>query len=169
MYWIDADGTPLGLVELWRWRRAQQSRPRQICLGAPISDAQADQWWQYFYSVNTTHGLAWSPEPFAPVFEGTRVIGSTYLQATPDGWFPDLGEVGIGTTEWGGQPAIRLISHHPHLRGFQVSSGGHTWQLDAAEPVWPLPRDQVGDHTAHIAAMGWYGPLRAHPLRFTVR
>jgi len=66
MYWVDADGRPLGLLELRRLRHARE--PGRQEAGRVPSDA----WWPYVHTVGPT-GLMISPPPYAPLLERVHV------------------------------------------------------------------------------------------------
>lgn len=160
LYWTDGDGAPLGAVELQRRCRGGGPRPAFVTVGADLPDADADVWFSYFAHVTSTAG-SWSADPFGLVFQRITMQLSQRLEHRPDALYPDLSEIGIETVLHDGQPAVRLITAHPFVRGFTVDGTdleADTLTLDCT----------AGEHEHALAARTDYGVLLSRPLRYTV-
>ena len=168
MYWADADGTPLGLVELRRRQRSGEPAPDRVSLAGKSSAEAVGLWWPYFHTVAPT-GLLIAPAPYSPVLESTRVLPGDELRREPAGTHPDLLELGLGIADLGGRPGLRPLTRHPHARGFEVSLDGSSWRLDVAGGVWPIPTGPPGEYLATIATVTDYGTQRADPVSLVRR
>ncbi|HEY2506563.1 MAG TPA: transglutaminase domain-containing protein [Streptosporangiaceae bacterium] len=160
LYWIGADGKPLGAVELQRLARTGAARPDFVTLGAEMSQPDADDWFSYFAHVTTSAG-SWSPEPFGIVFQRVTMQLSQRLEHHPDALYPDLSELGVETALLDGQPAVRLVSGHPFARGFAADGT----ELDSDMLVLNCT---PGEHEHALQARTDYGTLRSRMLRYVV-
>lgn len=163
LYWTDAAGTPLGVVEL-------QNLPRSGT-GAPVpvtdrDDLDAGFWRSYFHSAGTTGGT-WTAGTFVPVFQRNRFLVTDRLERRPDALYPDLSELAIGTALVDGRPAVRPAAAHPFAEGFTVRFGGRDHPLPPDAPAWVLP-DTPGKHLAEIAVRTRYATLVGRRLRWRV-
>lgn len=168
LYWTDAEGTPLGAVQLQAWLRSGEPRPRAVLTAEarPLSDSDLEAWFSYFASLSTT-GATWSADPFVPVFQRSHLIVTDRLEHRPDAVYPDLSEVGMGMTLVDGKPAVRLSTPHPYPRGFVAIEDGLQHELIPHDPVWAL-RDTPGAHETELSVRTAYGRLPGRPLRYIV-
>jgi hypothetical protein len=158
-YWIDEDGTPLGVPALQDWFRSGKKRAVPVVCGPnEMSDHDADFWWRYFAHVSSTGGT-WSENTFVPVFQSKEVVRAEVLLRDRAEAYPDLAEMSIGVTGVEDRPAIRPRSEHPYASGFEISMSGATQVTIALDAGWPVPRDPAGVHEAHIATVTPYTTL----------
>jgi transglutaminase superfamily protein len=167
MYWVDDDGHPLGVTELVALQQAGAPAPAVVSVAGKAS-ARAEVWWPYFCRVQPT-GFMLSTQPYEIYFEGHHLNRFDELRHDPAGSWPDLLEVGLGMSDVDGCPALQPVTRHPYATGFEVRFDAQEWHLARDGQPWPLPRDNVGEHTATIATVTPYGVHRPHPVGFVVR
>lgn len=163
-YWVDADRQPLSAIELQRMRHEGGPRPDLVRSldGAPLPDA--DFWFTYFSSVDTT-GFGWSPTGgmAAPVFQSTGLIQMPRMVHDSSLAYPPLSQVGIGFSGDRARPMVSIHATHPHARGLYVEdSAGPAGQVPLTEPRFVLPMTP-GRHEIDIFVVTSYG--RCHPNR----
>jgi len=93
---------------------------------------------------------------------------SAFDRRTASSW-PDLLELSLGLSDVDGCPGRQPVTRHPYATGFEVRFGAQEWQLARDGQPRPLPRDNVGEHSATIATVTPYGVRRPHPVDFVVR
>ncbi|GIG61928.1 hypothetical protein Lfu02_63000 [Longispora fulva] len=162
LYWVDADGAPLGLRELHLRHAAGGPRPGAVFLGKPLPDADLDMWWTFYGEVWIT-GATWSTRPVAPLLEGAFVDMPPLLRSVDDAYM-DLSEVAVSIEARDGGPALRVHTRHPYATGFRVG--------DAEVPLggaWPLPRGAAGEYTVELSVVTPFGPSPGRPLTYRLR
>ena len=163
--WRDADGVPLGVVEL------QQAyligdQPEFSGRGHNFEPDDAAGWFRYFYAAGVTGVLAWAPGPYVPVMEGATVIASQLLSESLAGVAPDLAEISTGVADHEG-PALVFRAGHPYATGFRVTdAAGQATGLDHGQPL-RLAREE-GAHELAVAVTTRYGTLTPQPLEYVV-
>jgi hypothetical protein len=164
--WRDADGVPLGALELQSRYRAGD-RP-EFSGGGPNFDAEdAGEWFKYFYAVSVTGTLACSAGPYVPIMEVSAVIPSQRLADTAADAAPDLAAIATGVADRQG-PALVFTADHPYASGVLVTDAGRgTATVPAGEP-YPLARE-AGEYRATVAVTTRYGALTPQPLHYVVR
>jgi hypothetical protein len=165
LFWADVDGTPLGLADLLQ-RYAAGRRVRHVDLARPMSDSRAGAWWTYFHSASPT-GTGLVRPPYVPVLQGADVIESRRLSTDPTAASPDLNEIATGVMPVKDSPALTFQTAHPHATGFAVQQKRQRWLL-APYGRWPIPTGQPGRHTATVATVTRYGPLKEHEIAYCV-
>jgi len=167
--WRDADGVPLGVLELHR-RHLAGDRPEFTGSGPNFNAADAGEWFSYFHAFSVTGALAWSAGPYVPIMEVSRVIRSQRLADTDADFVPDLAAISTGVTDQDGA-AVVFHSEHPYAEGFVVTNADGTGtgaiNLDRERPL-PLG-GPGGTHRLTVATRTSYGTLTAHPLHYVVR
>jgi hypothetical protein len=155
-YWADDTGTPLGVQELL----ALDSPPRFV---GPVSVAQAAAWFTYFGSATTT-GVTWTAEPFAPVFQGSRVIETPRLVRDGGPAYPQLSALATGLGGTVSRPVVRFEHFHPYGVGLRLHLAGET--IDAAE--WALDLTP-GEHELAVTVVTPYGETTPQRFAYLVR
>ncbi len=164
--WRDADGVPLGVLELRR-RYLAGDRPDFAGSGPNFHADDAGAWFAYFHAFSVTGTLAWSAGPYVPVMEVSRIIPSRRLADTDAGLAPDLAAFSTGVTDHGGA-ALVFHAEHPYATGFLVTKAdGSTTALDLDRPL-PLA-GPAGTHRLTVAITTPYGTLAAQPLDYVIR
>jgi hypothetical protein len=160
LYWIGADGSPLGAVGLQEAVRAGASCPSFVTFRDDFEERSAPGWFSYFAHVSSNAGT-WPAGPFGLVFQRDRLVTSHRLEHDPGVLYPDLSQVGIETALDGGRPALRLSTAHPYATGFAVDGA----ELDGDLLVLDT---SAGGHEHQVAARTGYGILAGRPLRYRV-
>ncbi|ADB36002.1 transglutaminase domain protein [Kribbella flavida DSM 17836] len=155
-YWTDTDGQPLGLHELLKL----DAPPRLVRAGSSevFPPGQAAAWFTYFTSATTT-GYTWTSAPFAPVFQGMRVIQTPRLVRDGAAVHPQLSVVATGLAGTVERPVVRFQHFHPYGEGIRLHLGDGP--VDADE--WALDLTP-GEHELAVAVVTPYG--EAAPQRF---
>jgi hypothetical protein len=168
IYWLDENGTPLGLPMLQEWFANGRARASHIAVGPnPVTDEDAQVWWRYFAHAATT-GATWSDTAFVPIFQTERVISAEVLLRHRAEAYPDLAEITIGITTVDGGPAISAHTEHPYATGFQITVSNAAPVTIAPDGAWALPREPAGVHNARIATVTSYGILRRSTVAYRV-
>ncbi len=165
LYWVDAAGAPLGVVDLQNRFRAGADRSGAVFLSTALTDGELDLWWTYFAAA-VVNDVAWGVPGIIPFFEGApQAVGP--LLADPTQAYPDFTELVTTAPVHHGRAAILPQPIHPYAIGYRITDGtsGTDYALD--EP-WPIPLDQPGEHRVEIATRTPYGPLGPSALTFTV-
>jgi hypothetical protein len=166
LYWVDDDGTPLGVPQLQDRCVAGEGPPRYVCVGSrKLSPDRAPLWFSYFRHAHTT-GAAWGDE-YVPIFQTEHVATCDELLRDRALAYPDLAEITVGVVDDAGRPALQLRPRHPYATGVVVTEGGRTWTL-APGDAWSLPTGPAGDHAATVATMTPYATLRAHRIAYRI-
>jgi hypothetical protein len=159
LYWTDADGAPLGLLQLMALQRGGATVTGYVKAGEPFSEEKARFWFSYFAHGICTAGTA-APGGYVPIFQRRYVYATPRLEKDPSRLYPDLAEIAIGVEEAGGRLSIRFTAAHPFATGFDV--GGEPvdsgWVVDSAPGV----------HTIEVRTHTPYGPLAPQILRYDV-
>lgn len=168
-YWADAEGTPLSAIELQHLKHEGGRRPDLLRTldGAPVPDA--DFWFTYFSSVDTT-GFGWSPTGgmAAPVFQSTGLIQMPRMLHDSSLAYPSLSAVGVGFSGDRARPMVTIHTIHPHARGFYVEdSAGPAGQVPLTEPRFVLPM-KPGRHEIDLFVVTSYGRSHASRLVYDV-
>ncbi len=168
--WRDADGIPLGVLELQR--RYERGDQPEFSGSGPNWDAgggaAAALWFGQFHAVGVTDALAWSTGPYVPILERTTVIESEQLADTTADVAPDLAEVRTGVAGRPGGPALVFTTDHPYATGFQVTDAEReTTTVPPGQP-FPLARE-AGEYRTGVAVVTRYGTLTPQPLHYRVR
>jgi hypothetical protein len=168
MYWIDENGTPLGVPMLQQYFLNGGRRAPHVAVGpSPVTDADAEVWWRYFAHASPT-GATWSATSFVPIFQTTGVVSAEVLLRDRAEAYPDLAEIAIGITTVDGAPAVRAQTEHPFASGFQITAGVGAQVTIALDGAWVVPRKPAGLHEARIATVTPYGTLTPSTLVFRV-
>ena len=166
--WRDADGIPLGVLELQR--RYERGDQPEFSGSGPNWDAgggaAAASWFGYFHTAGVTGTLAWSAGPYAPVRDRTAVIDSVLLADTTADVAPDLAAIRTGVADREG-PALVFTTDHPYATGFQVTDAGGGATAIRPPKSFPLARE-AGEYRLKVAVMTRYGTLTPKPLHYLV-
>lgn len=164
--WRDADGTPLGVLELLaRYRAGDQ--PHFDGTGPNFRAEHAAEWFRYFFAAGVKDGLAWSAGPYVPVYEGARVIECARLADSDADAAPDLAALSTGVIDKDG-PALGFRADHPYAVGIEVAGpGGLVARLAMDEPL--RLADEPGEYELTVAARTAYDVLTPQPLSYLVR
>ena len=163
--WRDAAGVPLSVLELQQ-RYLIGDQPDYSGRGQNFDASDAAEWFKYFYAATVTGALAWSPEPYVPVREGTTVIASQRLIEATANVAPDLDAISTGVTDHQG-PALMFGADHPYATGFQLmDADARTTSLDPGQP-FRFARE-AGEHNLTVAVKTRYGTLTPQPLVYVV-
>jgi hypothetical protein len=163
--WRDAAGMPLSVLELQQ-RYLIGDQPEYSGRGQNFDANDAAEWFKYFYAATVTGALAWSPEPYVPVREGTTVIASQRLIEATANVAPDLAAISTGVADHQG-PALMFSTDHPYATGFQVTDAdGRTTGLDPGQP-FRFAREE-GEHDLTVAIKTRYGTLTPQQLVYVV-
>jgi hypothetical protein len=171
MWWADADGTPLGLVELRRRLADGGVRPNPATTGRLVPKDEADFWWRTFASgtVGGRSTATWRTGSYVPIFEGQDVATCTYLLRDPAAIYPNLDEIAIGISGIGGGTNLLLHTAHPYATGFSVMLDGYaSVAVSLDNPRWRLA-GVAGEHSAIIAVVTPYATLHGSQVRYLVR
>ncbi|HEU0238144.1 MAG TPA: transglutaminase domain-containing protein [Micromonosporaceae bacterium] len=171
MWWADADGTPLGLVELRRRLADGGVRPNPATTGRLVPKDEADFWWRTFASgtVGGRSTATWRTGSYVPIFEGQDVATCTYLLRDPAAIYPNLDEIAIGISGIGGGTNLLLHTAHPYATGFSVMLDGYaSVAVSLDNPRWRLA-GVAGEHSAIIAVVTPYATLHGSQVRYFVR
>ncbi len=164
--WRDADGIPLGALELQR-RYERGDQPEFSGSGPNFNAGDAAAWFGYFHAVGVKDALAWSAGPYGPILERASVLTFERLADTPADAAPDLAAISTGVADREG-PALVFHTEHPYARGFGVSDAVRgTVTVQPGQP-FPLARE-AGEYRLTVAAMTRYGALTPQPLHYVVR
>jgi hypothetical protein len=164
--WRDADGVPLGALQLHR-RYLAGDRPEFSGSGPNFDADDAGEWFTYFHAFAVTGTLAWSAGSYVPIMEVSRVIGSQRLADTDADLAPDLAAIGTGVADHGGA-AVVFHADHPYAAGFVVTDADGT--ATALDPGQPLPlAGAPGEHSLTVAIRTRYGLLAPQPLHYVIR
>jgi Transglutaminase-like superfamily len=169
MYWVDEDGTPLGVPALQDRLRGDARRATHVTVGPnTISDPDAGLWWRYFAHASPT-GATWADASFVPTFQTEQVVRAEVLLRDRAEAYPDLAELTIGISNAGGGPAIRARTEHPYAAGFAITTDGAAPVRIALDQAWPVPRLRAGVHRSEIATLTPFGALTPSTVTFSVR
>ncbi|MEQ7008796.1 transglutaminase-like domain-containing protein [Actinopolymorpha sp. B17G11] len=171
-HWVDDAGEPLGVIELQEAFHRGGARPRFLNAAGSVDDA--DFWWQYFASAQTTgltsppsSDLSWASDSYSPIFQQHFLLGTERLLRSARPAYPDLSSVWIGVAGSAERPALTFGTDHPYPRGFAVADGRGLADLPAREPMWPLDMSP-GDHVAEVSLLSPYARMPAGPVRYRV-
>ncbi|MGC4936912.1 transglutaminase domain-containing protein [Kribbella sp. DT2] len=156
-YWADDAGTPLGVRELL----ALDTPPRFV---GPVGAAKAAAWFTYFGSATTT-GATWTAPPFAPVFQGSRVIETPRLVRDGGPAYPQLSALATGLGGTVERPVVRFQHFHPYGVGIRLHLPGGDL-VDADE--WALDLTP-GAHELAVAVVTPYGETARQRFTYVVR
>jgi hypothetical protein len=165
--WRDADGTPLGALELQR-RYHADDQPEFVVAGYNSDAGDADTWFSYFSTVVVKDGLAWSDGAYVPIMADGTVIRSSRLSDSDVDAAPDLSAISTSVTNSDG-PALLFQTDHPYATGFAVIDTANKAQtsLGLSQPL-RLAREP-GDHRLTVAVTTPYGGLNPRHLHYVVR
>jgi hypothetical protein len=168
--WRDADGIPLGVLELQRqYERGDQpvfsgSGPNFDAGGGA---AAAAVWFGFCHAVSVTETMAWSAGPYVPIRDRTAVIESERLADTPADVAPDLAAISTGVADREG-PALVFRADHPYARAFRLTDAERgTTAVSPGQP-FALARE-AGEYRLTVAVATRYGTLTPQPLHYLVR
>ncbi|MFC4946351.1 transglutaminase domain-containing protein [Pseudonocardia sp. GCM10023141] len=165
-YWADADGVPLGLVELRRAFLDGQAPARLVGLVTEHESTYAAGWWPYFAAGSTT-GCEWGVgEAFGPIFQEGNVFTAERLLVDPAAAYPDLAAVAIGITGSADAPAVTVLTAHPYAVGCRVADGAQFWDVGPGES-WAL-RSDPGEHSVDLFTVTAYGAHRGGRIDYRV-
>jgi hypothetical protein len=170
-WWTDPDGAPLStqtLIAEFDGTAAGARRWTAVMVGPDgrLPEADAEGWGSYFFAGIVT-GIACSPQPFIPVFQGSTVRVTPRLVRDPDLVEPDLSGIETAVVDAGG-PAVRLTPVHPFAVGLTVTDRSGARDVDGPEPTIPLD-GIAGEHELEVSTRTPYGALAAHRLAYTRR
>lgn len=160
--WRDADGALLGVVEVQQAVQDGQT-PTFVGSGPNFDPSTAESWSAYFRHWSTG-GVAWRPDSFVPLMEGSTVVEARPLLKEAASAHPDLAEISTSVVDVDGVPAVLFGTEHPYAEGFRVEAGsGSVRDLALDEPLALV--GEPGSHTWQVATRTRYGTLR--PSRFS--
>jgi hypothetical protein len=164
--WRDADGTPLGALDLQR-RYHADDRPEFTSAGYNADSKDAATWFSYFSTISVKDGLAWSDGAYAPIMAGGTVIRSSRLADSDVDAAPDLSAISTSVTNCDG-PALLFHTDHPYATGFAVIDTAAKAETSLA-PGKPLRlAGEPGDHRLTVAVTTPYGSLNPRHLHYVV-
>jgi hypothetical protein len=171
-YWSNDAGDPLGVLELQKAFHRGAPQPRFVGPAGLVDDA--DFWWQYFATAQTTgltsppsSDLSWASQAYCPIFQQRFLLGTRRLLRSARPAYPDLSSVWIGLAGSAEKPALTFGTDHPYPQGFAVTDSCGEAELPAQEPLWPLdPRP--GDHVAEVGLVSRYARIPAGRVRYRV-
>jgi hypothetical protein len=159
-YWVSANGTPLGLLELQQLHhdgiRAEVETVRRA-----FTDDELAIWWAHFHS-GYVNDAAWTSGPVSPYFE-SNPARRPFLVAEPAHAYPDLTELGIAFAVADGRPAIQPHVAHPFATGYRVTDAKSTVDYLLTDP-WVFPDVEPGTHEIQIATLTPYGATKPATL-----
>jgi hypothetical protein len=169
-HWVDESGEPQGVMELQEAFHAGHARARFVDSAGPVDEA--DAWWQYFATAQTTgltsppsSDLAWAAQAYRPVFQQRFLLGCDRLFRSARPAYPDLSSIWIGVGGSAEKPALTFGTDHPYARGFVVTdSRGQTELLDQ-DSLWPLDLSP-GEHVAEVDLVSRYARMSAGRVRY---
>jgi len=164
--WRDADGVPLGALELQR-RYLGGDRPEFSGSGPNFDAGHAAAWFAYFHTVSVDDALAWSAGPYVPVMERKTVIESNRLTDAAADVAPDLAAISTGVADRGG-PALVFTTDHPYASGFRVTDLKRGTTTVPPGETFPLARE-AGEYRLTVAVTTRYCALTPQPLHYLVR
>ncbi|MGH3488257.1 MAG: transglutaminase domain-containing protein [Actinopolymorphaceae bacterium] len=169
-HWVADADEPLGVIELQRTFHAGGARARFVSTAGPVDDA--DFWWQYFATAQTTgltsppsSDLAWASRAYCPIFQQRFLLGSDRLFRKAQSAYPDLSSVWVGIGGTAEKPALTFGTDHPYPQGFTVTDSRGQSDLPAQEPLWPLDLSP-GDHVAEISIVSRYAQVPTGQVRY---
>ena len=157
LYWVSADGVPLGVVELQELYRSG-TRAETVGLRKSFDDSELDLWWTYFAFAFVT-GVMWPSQRMVPFFEG-HAVRLPAMVASPEHAYPDLSEIALSFTVEAEKPALQVHPAHPFATGYRVDDVDYS----LSEP-WAFPDRGTGTHSVQLSTLTPYGPT--HPATIT--
>jgi Transglutaminase-like superfamily len=164
--WRDADGIPLGALELQR-RYLAGDQPEFSGSGPNFDAGDAAAWFRYFHAFSVHRGLAWSAGPYVPIMEKATVITSQRLADTTADVAPDLARISTGVADHHGA-ALVFSASHPYVSGFRVTDSTRRTTSVAADKPFNLSRE-AGEYRLTVAVVTPYGALAGQALHYVVR